>query len=151
MCFNALHQIMITADGFIKWSFHLVDMIKLTPVSWEMTPVVINFSINGGRCDSHTNRAQWQGGNYNFSKLRQPNCRGGATGNHIIRLRGKHCSLKQNNTAALSAAASQHICRLGRFHRGYALTYNNELLKINSKLFKLSEPVGISARGFTHL
>lgn len=98
MHFNPFHQIMITTDGFIKWSFHLVNMIKLTPVSWEMTPVVINFSIKGGRCDSHANRAQWQGGHNNFNKLRQPNCRGGATGNHIIRLQGKHCSLKENNT-----------------------------------------------------
>lgn len=98
MHFNPLHQSMITKDGYIKWSFHLVNMIKLTPVSWEMTPAVINFSIKGGRCDSHANRAEWQGGHDNFSKLRQPNCRGGATGNHIIRLRGKHCSLKWNNT-----------------------------------------------------
>lgn len=97
MHFNPFHQSMITKDGYIKWSFHLVNMIKLTPVSWEMTPVVINFSIKDGRCDSHANRAEWQGGHDNFNKLRQPNCRGGATGNHIIRLRGEHCSLKWNN------------------------------------------------------
>lgn len=141
MHFNPLHQSMITKNGNIKRSYHSVNMIKLTPVSREMTPVVINFSIKGGRCDSHANRAEWQGGHDNFSKLRQPNCRGGATGNHIIRLRGGGGALfikiKQHGLHCLSLH-HQHICRYDRFHCGYAFTYSNELLKNSFQISQVS-------------
>lgn len=50
---------------------------------------------------------------------------------------GKHCSLKkkQHGLHCLSLH-HQHICRSGKFHRGYAFTYSNELLQIHSKLVK---------------
>lgn len=126
MCFNSLHQILITADGHIKWSFHLVNMIKLTPVSWAMTPVVINFSIKGGQCDSHANRAQWQRGHDTLEEKQR-----------VITLsvcrESEHCSLEENNCLSLHY---QHICRSGRFYCVYAFTYCNELLIIHSKSVK---------------
>lgn len=104
MHFNPLHQSMITKSANIKRSHHLVNMIKLTPVSPEMTPAVINFSIKGGRCDSHANRGEWQRGRDNFGKLTRPQPQ--RRSNHIIRLWGKHCSLKKKKTTWRSA-----VCR----------------------------------------
>lgn len=56
MHFNLLHHSVITKDGYINWSFHLVNVIKLTSMLREMTPMVMNFSIKDGHCDSHANR-----------------------------------------------------------------------------------------------